>query len=187
MDDSKTPTIVSIVIILFELSLTYGLVNLFSHFDQSLSVNPLTIFNNLDYYFTRGDSVSAIGGIALASSIAIFFNVSILIYFLNKKGVNFFFESKHIFKKLISAVIMFVVGLVSFKFFDAFFDTNRVFGVFFFTINMTVIMFGTFVLSEKILGDEDISILDDPIKRFRKSTSRFLQILKTDEVTTGVS
>lgn len=183
LDDSKTPTIVSIIVIFFELLLTYALVNLFSHFDDSLTVNPFTIIPNISNYFTKGDSQAAIGGIGLASSISIFVNLWLLTWFLKRKNINLFHEPSFIFKKLISAVVMFCVGLISFKIFEVFFATTKVIGLVFFTFNVTVIMCGSYYFMEKWLKDDDITILDDPIKKFKIGLRKFKKLMKTQEVT----
>jgi hypothetical protein len=170
-------------VIFFELALTYGLVNLFSHFPEDLSVNPFTVIQNVDYFFSKGTSEAAIGGIGLASSISIVVNLWFLGIFLKRKGVHLFHESSFIYKKIFSSFVMLVVGLVSFKVFEFFFITNKVIGLIFFTINVTLIMGATYYFMEKLLQDEDINILDDPIRKFKKAFAAFKQIIKTDKVT----
>lgn len=161
LNDSVTPTIVSIIVIFFELTMTYTLVNLFSHFDESLSLNPLYLVSNIDNYFSNGNSPAALGGIALASTLAIGLNVTILIFRLRKKGPDFFYEAHYIYKKFISGILMLLVGFLIFKYTNDFFDTTRVVGVFLTTLNSTFFMLITYYLSEKLLLDEDISLLDN--------------------------
>lgn len=181
LDDSKTPTFVSITVIFLELALTYGLVNLFSHFNN-LSLNPVSFFKNVDDYFTNGGSDAAVGGIGFASSISIFINLFILCLLLRKKGLYFFYEKKHILKKVFSSAMMLIVGVFSLKVFEDFFNEERVAGILLLTINVFVFMVGTFYFSEKLVQDEDISILDKPITKVKKAFGQFKRLISKNKI-----
>lgn len=185
LDDSRTPTYVSIFTIFIEIALTYALVNLFSNF-TNVSLNPFIIIQNYKSYFTNGGSISAVGGLATASTIAIFINLSILLFFLNRKGVKFFYQSEYILCKLASSLSMFVVGILSFKMLDKFFDLERTGGLIIFTFNVGVLMLITYYLCEKFLRDEDISYLDHPIQKVRSITKKLGDLVKRRKIT-GIS
>lgn len=182
LNDSATPTVVSLFVIFIELTLTYTLVNLFSHFDESLSLNPFFLLSNLDNYFKNGNSQAAVGGIALASSIAIFINLAILIWALKRKGTNFFYEPQHIFRKLLSGLVTILIGFVAFKYLNGFFDTTKVVGVFLSTANISVIMLVSYYLCEKYVGDEDVKIFDNFVKRITRVFSRVKEAFSHNEV-----
>jgi putative peptidoglycan lipid II flippase len=182
LNDSKTPTIVSIGVIFIEISITYALANVFSHFDESLSVNPLFIFSNIDNYFINGKSPAAIGGLALASSIAIFLNLTILIFALRGKGINFFYEKSLIFKKLVSGAFSMVIGFLSFNFFLTVFETEKVVGVFFFTVTVTVVMSLSYYLAEKYLKDEDVASFDTFLGKLGRYAKRLRSAFGRSEI-----
>lgn len=165
LKDQITPTFVGLIIMFFEIAMTYSLVNLFSHFDESLSLNPFFLISNVDNYFSNGNSPAAVGGIALASTIAIGINVSILVFLLKKKGVDFFYENHLIWKKLISGIVMLIVGFIVFKYTNEVFDTTRVMGIFLTTLNSSFFMMTTYYITERMLRDEDISLLDNVIQK----------------------
>jgi putative peptidoglycan lipid II flippase len=181
LDDSVTPTIVSLIIIFLEIGMTYIFVNLFSHFNN-ISLNPFVLIQNSDNLFTKGDSDAAIGGIALASSISIFLHLSILCRFLKKKKLSMFYESRFIIKKFVSFAVMLTVGLLSFKLLDTFFDKERIAGILIFTLNVSVIMGLTYYFCEKLLKDEDIDILDHPIMRVKKGFVKFYQLFRANKL-----
>lgn len=182
LNDSKTPTYVSMFVIGIEIVLTYLFVNLLSHFN-SLSVNPFQIVQNFENYFTNGGSVAAVGGLGLASSTAIFINLAILIYFLKKKGVNFFYESEYILSKVASALTMFVIGISSFKLMDIFFDLERTGGLLIFTANVTILMLLAYYYCEKFLNDDDVKMLDHPIQKIKISFSKIGKLIKSKRLT----
>lgn len=169
LNDSVTPSVISVISIFIELTLTYTLVNLFSNFDDSLSLNPIFVMSNLDNYFINGNSSAAVGGIALASSLAIFINLAMLIRSLKKKGINFFFEPKLIFNKTISGFIALVIGLIAFRlpFADAFglFNTEKVYGVILTTLNISFITLLTYYICEKLFKDEDVSLFENAVTK----------------------
>jgi putative peptidoglycan lipid II flippase len=182
LDDSKTPTYVSVFTIFIEIALTYALVNLFSNI-SNVSLNPLIIFRNYNYYFINGGSINAVGGLALASTIAIFINLSILIFFLGKKKVKFFFQPEYILSKFASAFTMFVAGILSFKLFDRFFDLERTGGLLIFTANVTILMLFTYYICEKFVKDDDISFVDHPISRIKAVTKKILDLIRRRKLT----
>lgn len=183
LNDVKTPTIVSMIAILVELALTYSLANLFSHFN-SLSLNPLNFIKNVNDYFTIGSNPegAAVGGIALASSASIFVNLALLTIFLKRKGISVWYEPQYIFKKIISSGAMFVVGLGSFKYLDTFFNDDRILGVFLLTANVTFLMGLTYYLSERVLKDDDIENLNDPIKKIKRGLEKVKQLIKLNKL-----
>ncbi|BDQ05040.1 MAG: hypothetical protein KatS3mg084_0558 [Candidatus Dojkabacteria bacterium] len=186
LNDSVTPTLVSIFIIFFEISLTYALVNLFSNFDESLSVNPIFIISNINSYFSNGNSPAAIGGIALASSISTTINVSILIFLLRKKGINFFYEQSYISKKFLSGLISLILGLIVFKYTNDFIDTTRVVGVLLTSINSSMFILMTYYLSENFLKDDDVLLIDDLITKTKPYLNKVLFLFNRNKII-GVS
>lgn len=174
LNDSYTPTITSITVIFVELTLTYVLVNLFSHFNESLTLNPFFVLSNLDNYFQNGNSQAAVGGIALASTIGVFLNLSILVWILKRKGADFFYESRYIFNKILSGCITILIGFFAFKYLNSFFDTTRVVGVFLSTLNISLIMCLIYYISEKFLKDEDVKLFDN----FLSKMGSFLRKVK---------
>jgi len=182
LNDSTTPTTVSIFVIFVELALTYTLVNLFSHFDESLSLNPIFVLSNIDNYFQNGNSQAAIGGIALAGTIAVFFNLSILIWALKRKGTDFFYESQFIFNKFLSGFVTILIGFLGFKYLNDFFDTTRVIGVFLSTLNISLIMCLTYYLSEKYLRDEDVKMFDNFLKKIGNFLRKVKEAFSKNEV-----
>jgi putative peptidoglycan lipid II flippase len=181
LDDSRTPTVVSIIIIFYEIALTYLFVNLFSHF-SNLSVDPRTFLQDTSFFVTNGGYITAIGGMGLASSISVMTHLMLQTYLLKRKGLNFFFEFKFIGKKVVSALIMLVVGLISFKFLDGFFNDQKVIGILLLTINISVIMGVTYYAAEKIQGDEDIQILNYPIRKIKRGFIQFKKLMKSSKV-----
>jgi putative peptidoglycan lipid II flippase len=186
LDDSKTPTIISICVILLELALTYSLANLFSHF-SNLSLNPLLFWQNFDNFFTNGGEQAAIGGIALASSISILINLILLIKFLKAKGINTFFQPQHIYKKFISTLVMLVTGLLAFQLFVSLeiFNNERVLGVFLFTVNVGIIMCLSYYFVEKILKDDDLEMLQNPISKLKTGLWKIRKVLPGSKITVG--
>ena len=185
LNDSKTPTVVSLVSIFIELTLTYTLVNLFSNFDDSLSVNPAFIFYNWHNYFENGNSPAAIGGIALASTLAILLNLSLLIYGLNRKGVNFFYQSRFIIKKFISGSLALAIGLALFRSPAAnlfgLVDTEKVLGVILTTFNVSIWMLLSYYLLEKLQKDEDIKIFENAIIKMKSYIIRVKNMFARQE------
>lgn len=190
LNDSVTPTVVSLISIVIELTLTYTLVNLFSNFDESLSLNPIFVFSNLHNYFENGNSPAAIGGVALASSIAILINLSFLIFGLKRKGLDFFYESKFISNKIISGLVSLVVGLGIFRSplvdFFGLWDTKKVYGVLLTTITVTIWTLLTYYIMEKLQKDEDIGIFEQSIVRMRYYLSKVKRLFSRNKIV-GVS
>lgn len=189
LNDSRTPTVVSLVSIFFEIALTYALVNLFSHFDDSLSVSPFFIASNFNNYFLNGNSPAAIGGIALASTIAIFFNLSALIILLKGKGADFFYQSHFIFHKLASGIFMTIVGLLWFKYMNPIlasatilFDTTTVLGVLSTTIVTIVVMSFVYYAAEVVQGDEDAQTINKSIVRIKDYASKAFELIRRNKV-----
>lgn len=181
LGDSKTPTYTSMFVIFIEIILTYGFANLFSHFNN-FSLNPVLLFTDFENYFTQGTGQAAIGGVAFAATITIIINIVILVRRLKKHGVNFFFESRKIYTKVIASFASLIVGIIIFKLVGRFFDDNYVVGVFLITVNVSIFMILTYYSSLKLLKDADVAILDDPVKKVRLAFIKFLQLVRLNKV-----
>lgn len=186
LNDSITPTIVSIVSIFIELAITFGFVNLFSNFDDSLSVDPIYVLSNFQNYFVNGSSQAAIGGVAFASSLAIFINLAFMVFALNKKGIKLFYEAKFLIKKLISGLFALILGLILFRspianWFNLF-DTEKVIGVFFTTLNMSLIICLIYYIAEKIQKDPDILFFENIFRKFLSNIAKIKKVFKTNKI-----
>lgn len=181
LEDSKTPTYISIGVIIFELILTFALVNLFSHFN-SLSVNPKLFIANIEDYFTDGGSRAAIGGIALASSISAGINLLLLVWFLDKKKMYFFYSPKLILIKFLGFIVMTSVGLMSLKFLDQFYNQERLFGVLLLTTNVSILMAISYYLTQKLMKDPDLDVLDKPTRRLKNTIKKVIRLIRTSKV-----
>jgi len=112
--DSFTPLIAAIVSLLLTVFLSIGFTNLFSHnTSYSISGTQLSIQN----FFTQGNSGAAVGGIALAMSIAYTVEFFILFIVFNKTKV--LLEIKKLFiesgKKLLAGFCMLAVLYLIYK------------------------------------------------------------------------
>lgn len=180
LNDVKTPTIITTITVFIEVVLTYLFVNLFSHFENT-SINGISIntLSNPVYYVTYGNSYTTVGGIALASSIALFINFCVLaIYLFRKKNINIFYHKNLIIKKIISGILILNLGFLYFKYTNEFFDTTRVMGVVLSTINSTTFILVSYVFVEKIQKDPDISIIENVILKTNLTINRIFEIIK---------
>ncbi|MFW5720550.1 MAG: murein biosynthesis integral membrane protein MurJ [Candidatus Dojkabacteria bacterium] len=185
LNDSVTPTVVSVMVITIEIALTYVLANIFSHF-STFSLNPAA-FTTVEDYFTKGQGQAAIGGVALAATIAITINVILLSIFLYlRHSIKVWYQPEKILKKVVSASFSLAIGFAVFKFLGDFFRSDRVIGVMLLTLFTSSSMMLVYYLMEKLLKDEDVNILDDPVKRGRKAIKHFLRLVRKSEVS-GVS
>lgn len=181
LDDTKTTTYVSIFIIFIEVILMIALANVFSNVNN-FSLNPLIFFQDYNNYFTNGDSLAAIGGIALASSTAAFLNLSLLIYFLKFKSISFFHKSYLIYIKIINGVIMTVVGFLVLKVIEDYFDEESLVATLILTINVFTSMVLVYLILCKLFKDTDLIILSKPTNNIKDYFSKIVKTLRSDKV-----
>lgn len=177
LGDVKTPTIIKIISSFVELICTYGLVNLFSHFDESLSLDPIYFILNFSNYFSSGNSPAAIGGIALAVSIGSFVNFALLFFFLNKR-IKVTEEMHRASLKIISGILSIMVGFLFFKITNNFFETTKVVGVLLTTINSTTVILLSFYLFERIIKDEDVKFIENLITKTKSNVIKLFKLIK---------
>lgn len=182
LDDTKTTTFVSIFVIILEVTLMIGLANVFSYFNN-FSINPILFINDINNYFTSGNSINAIGGIALASSIAALANLLLLIFFLKKKKVQFLYDKKLVFVKFISGGVMLIVGFTSFKFLENYFDEESLVALLILTVNVLIIMLATYIGMEKLQNDKDLDILMKPARKIKNNIGKVNNIFSRGQIT----
>lgn len=108
------PLIVSIISLILTVVLGVLFTNLFSH-NSEFSITSTTL--SLDNFFTRGNSIAAVGGIALGMSIAYSIEFLILFAIFNSTKVKLNLRSLTVSlgKKLIAGISMFVVMYAIYK------------------------------------------------------------------------
>ncbi len=108
------PLIVSIISLILTVVLGVLFTNLFSH-NSEFSITSTTL--SLDNFFTRGNSIAAVGGIALGMSIAYSIEFLILFVIFNSTKVRLNLRSLTVSlgKKLIAGISMFVVMYAIYK------------------------------------------------------------------------
>jgi putative peptidoglycan lipid II flippase len=178
LGDVKTPTIISFFTIIIEVVLSFAFVNLFSHFDVGLTLDPIYIISNIYNYFQNENSPAAVAGLGLATFIAMSLNLLAQILLIKRKGVDLFITKRYFLNKLIAFLLMIAIGFFATKYLDSFFATDKVVGLVFFTLNILLIMLGVYLLILKLLKDQEIHILDNPIKVIKKVKERIVTILK---------
>jgi putative peptidoglycan lipid II flippase len=83
--DTVRPLIVSVVVLILGAISGILLTNYLSHF-STFSITEITF--NLSYFFEKKDGLSAVGGLALSSSIVFTLEALVLIYWLNRKYLH---------------------------------------------------------------------------------------------------
>lgn len=108
------PLIVSIISLILTVVLGVLFTNLFSH-NSEFSITSTNL--SLENFFTRGNSIAAVGGIALGMSIAYSIEFLILFVIFNSTKVRLNLRSLAISlgKKLIAGISMFIVMYVIYK------------------------------------------------------------------------
>lgn len=178
LNDSKTPTIISLITVSIEVLLSFAFVNLFSHFDESLSVDPIYIITNIDNYFQNQNSIAAIAGMGLATFIAMSLNLIFQVLFLKFKGIHLLQNNSYWLKKTFAFIMTTIIGFVSFNYLNNYFNNEKVVSIILFTVNIFLIMTAVYLLTLKILKDPDISVLDNPLRILTKVREKFANIVK---------
>ena len=161
MKDTKTPVVIEALTFFVNIILALYLVKVFGNFPV---VSP-TIRNlfNLHYYlhFPTVMTWKAVGGLGLASGIAVTLNVIVLIVILHRrlKGFSFGEFYQPIIKKLISGALMSVIMYGTYKFLDDILNTAKTIDVIFLFLITAYVGVSVYLLVSFILKDTDLDLI----------------------------
>lgn len=162
LEDTITPLIVTTIALILNIPASIYLVKFFSNFNTYSIFQPYADlgWDTIKTYFTTaGGSPVAVGGLAAAGVLVWTLETTTLSILLNRK---LRFLNRQTFwavsKKAISGVIMGIGLYSSFRLFDRFLDTNRVFPLFIVMAVASVVGISLYMLSEYVFNDSDIEI-----------------------------
>lgn len=122
--NSTIPMISSIFVVVLGVITGIGFTNYLSHFD-TLVLWDITF--NVSYFFSRGDGIAGVGGLALSSSLVFTLEFFFLIALFKKSGV--LSETKPLFRqigmKVLAGIFMFIVGYLMFKVWEEILRTDK--------------------------------------------------------------
>lgn len=163
-NNSLTPLLISTLGIILDIT---GII-LFTNYFSNLNDLSLSNFEmNLDYFKSRGSSIAAIGGIALASSLTVSIVTFIYLLYVNRTVFNIFTRILifPLIKKATSAIIMTIMMYFAYKRWDEVLNTARTIPLFILTLSTIIIGLVSFLWSEFILRDK---ILINKLPKFLK-------------------
>ena len=161
LKDTKTPVIVEIVSFILNIILALYFVRVFGNFPV-ISPTIGNIFNINNYiHFNSKFTWKAVGGLGLASGIAVTLNVLVLIYILSKKLKGFSLKEFYIpaAKKLSSGIMMSAVMYFVYKLLSTIFNTAKTIDIVFLFLITIYIGLSTYIIMSFILNDPDMDLV----------------------------
>lgn len=162
--DTRTPVIVSLVTIVFSITTSITLTNVFSHFaDFNLSqflLNPQIIW---EWFITRnGEQLPSVGGLALSSSLSVMFEVVILMWLLHKKVIGFKKSGLYtpFLKKMFIGIVVSVVMYFIYSIWNNILNTTRTINILWLTGSTSIAGLSIYVILAYLFNCKEVQILE---------------------------
>ncbi len=169
LKDTKTPVIVESIMFVFNILLALYLVRVFGNFPViSPTIGNLLNINNY-IHFTSHFTWKAVGGLGLASGIAVTLNVIILLIILSKRIKGFSIQDFYspLLKKIIEGVSMGVVMYFVYKILDFLLNTTKTVNIIFLFLITTYIGVTVYLVVAFILNDAELDLISKSIFSIR--------------------
>lgn len=178
MQDTVTPVITSFISLAVNILGAIYFTNFFSHFYDWRPVMNNLIAHGRDaaveygqefirWFTTRNSSNAAVGGLALASGVAVFLNCLMLLIILNRRVKVFTWRGfiKPFLKKFLASVFMFIVMYAVYRWWNFSLDTSTVISIVGLFSVVGGIGFVTYFVVSVIMDIREVSVITEFIKR----------------------
>lgn len=181
MQDTITPVITSFISLAVNIIGAIYFTNFFSHFYDWRPVLKNLIDHGRDaaveygqeftrWFTTRNSSNAAVGGLALASGVAVVLNCVLLLIILNKRVKVFTWKNfiKPFFKKVLASIFMFIVMYSVYKWWNFSLDTSTGLSILGLFCAVGGIGFVTYFVVAVIMDIREVVIVTELVKRLFK-------------------
>ncbi len=171
--ETKLPLLVILLTIVVNIIGSYYFTNFFSHYfdwrplvaelGNGGTLNALqALFKDMASWFTtRNISDAAVGGLALSTSVSFVFEATLYVLILNKKAqvLTWQHSIRPFLQKFFSTFLMVLVMYFVFRLTDFNLDTTKTINVLVILITTSLLGFSVYILSCKLLGVQELSLL----------------------------
>ncbi len=157
MHNSVIPFISSVFVVVGGIVTGVLFTQYFSHFNN-LTIRELGF--NFSYLFSKSDGLSAVGGLALSSSLIFTVEFFFLVIMLRVKGVltNFGNLVNQVGRKFLAGLIMFIISYAMLKLWDEILDTARTVPLFILTSTTIASAFMFYIWTSFVLKIPEVEL-----------------------------
>ncbi len=156
--NSFIPLVSAIFVVVLGIVTGILFTNYLSHFD-SLSLMKLTF--NYSYFFTKGQGMAGVGGLALSASLIYTLEALILLYILNRKYMKLSVSKvfSPLMKKFIASFLTLIFSYILYKLYTDISDTSRIWQVLLLTLINTSLSLIFYISVSYLIGVKEVKLL----------------------------